>query len=222
MDFKALQDEASELLNFNSSQTDQDFTAAQIKKAINRAYAREFRKARQEGVREWFSGYREVVWPGDSLTFSVSGNLSGAQICKITDVTENLTGSGFHVVVYEGGDPPVGTPEWTSQGFSGPIFWKDRNTLQWGTSGPGEDRTLRFTIFPSPEELSSDGDVPQLIHPDHHELIFYSAAIDLRTRADEAAPQSWQMERQELRMDLYKDVSRGRPHTNVTSINYAY
>ena len=62
MDFKAMQDEVAELLNFNSAQTDQDFTTAQIKKAINRGYAREYRKARQEGVREWFSGYREAVY----------------------------------------------------------------------------------------------------------------------------------------------------------------
>ena len=47
MNFKELQDEVSELINFNSLQADQDFSAAQIKNAINRAYAREYRKARQ-------------------------------------------------------------------------------------------------------------------------------------------------------------------------------
>lgn len=223
MNFKELQDEVSELINFNSLQSDQDFSAAQIKSAINRAYAREYRKARQEGTRSFFFAYRDLVWASGSLTLSLPDNMRGAQICKVTDVTDDTTGSGYHIVVYDGGDPgppDYGTPSWTSQGFSGAIFWKDRNTLQWGTSGPSEEKTLRFNMMPEPEKMLNDDDIPELISSDHHELIFYSASIDLRTRADEMAPPSWMSEREELRMDFYKDVSRGRPHTSVTSINY--
>ena len=61
MNFKELQDEVSELINFNSLQSDQDFSAAQIKNAVNRAYAREYRKARQEGTRSFFFAYRDLV-----------------------------------------------------------------------------------------------------------------------------------------------------------------
>lgn len=222
MNFKELQDEVSELINFNSLQADQDFSATQIKNAINRAYAREYRKARQEGIRSFFFAYRDLTWDNGSLTMSLPEGMRGAQICKITDVTDDSSGSGYHIVVYDGGDPPEGSPSWTSQSFSGAVFWKDRNTLQWGTSGPSEDKTLRFEFMAEPEKMANDDDVPELIPSDHHELIFYSASIDLRTRADEMAPPSWMSEREELRMDFYKDVSRGRPHTSVTSIDFVY
>ena len=99
MNFKELQDEVSELINFNSLQADQDFSATQIKNAINRAYAREYRKARQEGIRSFFFAYRDLTWDNGSLTMSLPEDMRGAQICKITDVTDDTTGAGYHVVV---------------------------------------------------------------------------------------------------------------------------
>jgi hypothetical protein len=209
-------------LNFNSSQADQDFTSSQIKNAVNRAYAREYGKARQEGSRRHFQATTELTWSGGELTLTLPDRLRGVQISKIADVTEDRTGSGYHLVVYDGGDPPTGTPAWDSQSINGSVFWKDRNTMQWGNNGPGEDKTLRFDFSPKADKMINDDDEPDLVPSEHHELIFYSAAIDLRTRADEMAPPSWLAEREELRMDFYKDVSRGRPHTSVTSIDYVY
>jgi len=222
MNFKDLQDEVSELLNFNSTQTDQDFTTAQIKNAINRAYAREYGKARQEGSRRHFHTTTELTWPSGSLTLALPDRLKGVQIIKIADVTDDQTGAGYYVVVYDGGDPPTGTPSSDGQSLIGSMFWKDRSTLQWGASGPSEDKTLRFEHMPKAEKMINDDDEPELIPSEHHELLFFSAAIDLRTRADEMAPPSWLAEREELRMDFYKDVSRGRPHTSVTSIDFVY
>lgn len=207
MDFKALQDEVSDLLNFNSTQVDQDFSTAQIKKAINRAYAREYRKARQEGLRSWFIGYTEVSWPSSSATLSLGKNIRRTQITKIMDITKDDPG---HILVFDAG------------GLIGDVFWKDRNTLQWGEEGPGEDKTLRIEYFPEPEEMSADEDEAELLGPAHHELVFYSAAVDLKTRADEVAPQAWVFELENLRLDLYKDVSRGRPHSNINTIGNTY
>jgi len=207
MNFKELQDEVSELINFNSLQADQDFSAAQIKNAINRAYAREYRKARQEGIRRYFSTTTDLTWSSSDTTFILPDNLKGAQICKVTDVTSADPGSA---VIFD------------DRGFLGDVFWKNRITLQWGASGPGEDKTLRFEFMPEPEKMLNDDDVPELVPSDHHELIFYSASIDLRTRADEMAPPSWMSEREELRMDLYKDMSRGRPHSDIVSIGTSY
>jgi hypothetical protein len=222
MNFKELQDEVSELLNFNSSQTDQDFTTSQIKNAVNRAYAREYGKARQEGSRRHFQSTTELVWSSGDLTLPLPDRLKGTQIIRIADVTDDQTGTGYYVVVYDGGDPPEGTPAWDSQSLFGSVFWKDRHTLQWGVDGPSEDKTIRFEFMPKAEKMVNDDDEPELIPFSHHELVFYSAAIDLRTRADEMAPPSWLAEREELRIDFYKDVSRGRPHTSVTSIDFAY
>ena len=203
MDFKAMQDEVAELLNFNSAQTDQDFTTAQIKKSLNRAYAREYRKARQEGIRQWFASVTEITWLSGAVTLSLPGSIKKSQIIRVVDVTNNDPG---YALIFD------------NSGFLGDVHWKDRGTLQWGSNGPGENKTLRVEYMAEPEEMSADEDEPSLVSSDHHELIFYSAAIDLRTRADEAAPQSWLMERQDLRMDFYKDVSRGRPSTTVTTI----
>tara|TARA_R110002020_G_scaffold230081_1_gene440853 strand:+ start:303 stop:950 length:648 start_codon:yes stop_codon:yes gene_type:complete len=207
MNFKELQDEVSELINFNSLQTDQDFTTAQIKNAVNRAYAREYRKARQEGIRRYFSTTTDVVWESGSVTLELPERIRGSQICRVSDVTSTDPGT---MVVFD------------DRGFLGDVFWKDRVTLQWGQTGPNETKTLRFEIMPEPSKMLTDDEVPDLVSPDHHELIFYSAAIDLKTRADEMAPPSWMSEREELRMDYYKDVSRGRPHSDVTSIRSAY
>ena len=207
MDFKTLQDEVSELLNFNSSQTDQDFTTSQIKKAINRAYAREYRKARQEGVRQWFAATVQLTWTSGSTTFTLPDSVKRNQIIHVIDVTNNDPG---YTLVFD------------DRGFLGDLHWKDRNTLQWGTDGPSEDKTLRIEYMAEPEEMSADADEPKLVSRDHHELIAYSAAIDLRTRADEVAPQSWLFERQELRIDFYKDVSRSRPHSTVNTIRSGY
>ena len=220
MNFKELQDEVSDLLNFNSSQTDQDFTTSQIKKAINRAYLRETNKARQEGLSGYFKAQTDVTWPSGDLTFPLPERLRGVQLIKLVDVTDNSSGSGYCVVVYDGGDPPTGTPAWDSQMLLGTIFWKDRNTLQWGENGPNEDKTLRVEFMSKTETLTNDDDVPELVPGEHHELLFYSAAVDLRTRADEAAPMEWLRQQMELRIDFYKDVSRGRPHTSVPTIGF--
>tara|TARA_R100000700_G_scaffold40810_1_gene57824 strand:+ start:784 stop:1461 length:678 start_codon:yes stop_codon:yes gene_type:complete len=225
MNFKELQDEVSDLLNFNSSQTDQDFTTSQIKKSINRAYQRETTKARQEGSSSHFKARTDITWPSGSLTFSLPERLKGAQIIKITDITENQSGSGFYIVVYDGGDPgppDYGTPAWDNQTILGSVFWRDRNTLQWGEDGPSEDKTLRVDFLSRAETLINDDDVPELVPIEHHELLFYSAAIDLRTRADEAAPVEWLRQQMELRIDFHKDVSRGKPYTNVPTIGSHY
>ena len=207
MDFKAMQDEVSELLNFNSSQTDLDFTIAQVKKAINRAYAREFRKARQEGIRQWFIAVAQFTWSSGDVTFALPASVKKNQITQVLDITNNDPG---YVLVFD------------DSGFLGDVHWKDRGTLQWGANGPGEDKTLRIEYMPEPGEMSVDDDEPTLIPVGHHELIFFSAAIDLRTRADEVAPQMWLMEREDLRIDFYKDVSRGRPHSTVNTIRSGY
>ena len=207
MNFKELQDEVSELINFNSLQADQDFSALQIKKAVNRSYAREYRKARQEGIRRYFTTTLDITWSANTVTIELPNGLKHAQLCKVTDVS--ATDPGTAIVFDE-------------RGFLGDVFWKNRVTLQWGQTGPNEDKTLRFEFYPEPEKMNNDDDVPELLPPDHHELIFYSAAIDLKTRADEMAPPAWLNEREELRMDLYKDMSRGRPHSDVTSIRSSY
>tara|TARA_Y100000034_G_C6702511_1_gene309907 strand:- start:19 stop:666 length:648 start_codon:yes stop_codon:yes gene_type:complete len=207
MDFLELQTETKELLNFNASQTDQDFTLKQVKNAINRAYRREYVRGRQEGTRRFFITTKSVEWASSAATLELPLTLQGAQIVRVVDIT--------------GGTP--GTELLFSDfGNVGDLFWLNRNTIQWGTNGPGSAKTIQFDYFPKAGKMVQDDDEPDLMPEEHRELIFYSAAIDLRNRADEMAPQAWLMERENLRMDFWKDISKNRPHTDTIGITATY
>jgi len=207
MDFIELQNQTKELLNFNASQTDQDFTLKQVKSAINRAYRREYVRARQEGSRRYFISTTSVTWPSSTATFQLPPRLAGSQIIRVADITDNDPGTELTFSDY---------------GNVGELFWKNRNILQWGSNGPSSDKTLRFEHFPKAGQLVQDDDEPDLVPPEHRELLFWTAAIDLRNRADEMAPQAWLMERESLRMDFWKDVSKNRPHTDTIGITTTY
>lgn len=66
--------------------------------------------------------------------------------------------------------------------------------------------------------MSSDSDTPELIPAEYHELIVWSAACDLKSIGDEAAPAEWMQTRNEFRIDLWKYVSRGRPLDDVPQV----
>jgi len=206
-DFKYLQDEVSDLLNFNSAQTDQDFSTAQVKKAINRAYAREVHAAWLEGLQKYFHAIAELTWLSDETTFAVPPSIQQKSIIKVIDVTNSDPG---HNLVFD------------DTGFSGDVFWKDRNTLQWGDSGPSEDKTLRFEFYAEPVDMVADDDEPDLVQPVYREVLVWSAAIDLRRRADEGAPPEWLGAYAELRLDYWKSISRGKPFTDYPVIKNAY
>jgi|TARA_Y100000310_G_scaffold20944_1_gene20268 hypothetical protein len=207
MDFLELQTETKELLNFNASQTDQDFTLAQVKNAINRAYRREYVRARQEGTRRFFITTTNVVWPASQATLELPNNLQGAQIVRVCDVTSSTPGTELIFSDY---------------GNVGDLHWLNRNTLQWGTGGPSSEKTIQFEYFPGITKMIQDDDEPDLIPSEHREIIFWSSAIDLRNRADEMAPQAWLFERENLRMDFWKEISKNRPHTDTIGVATSY
>jgi hypothetical protein len=101
------------------------------------------------------------------------------------------------------------------------VYFLDRNTLRWGSEGPDAERTLRLTYLAVAEALVEDEDEPQLISPEYHELLAYSAAIELRAFADEEIPSAWQKRYLQFQMEFWKAASRGRPHIggDVTVIN---
>lgn len=205
--FLYLQNEVKDLINFNSSQTDQDFTTAQLKKAINRAYVREVNKAKQEGLQKYFHAYTDLTWLSGDVTFTVPDSIRHNALIKVEDVTTSDPG---HKIVFD------------DNGFSGDVFWRDRNTLQWGTAGPSEDKTLRFEFYAEPTDMVSDDDEPDLVPPQHREIIVWSAGVDLRRRADEGSPQEWLAELHELRITYYKSMSLGKPFQDYPAIKNSY
>lgn len=194
MNFGDLQDEVKDLLNFASGQVHQDFTEDQIKKSINRAYDREVRKARQEGITSYFIDDVTITWTSGATTYALTDPEDKAQLIQIWDVTNGQPGSPLE--------------------FNEDFRWKDRNTLEWLPSGPSEDRSLRFTFYELPKPMVANTEEPTLVRREFREILTYSAAIELRLRADEEAPASWERHLSESRMDWYKDLSKGRPMRN--------
>ena len=205
MDFAELQTEVKDMLNFTDA-ADQDFTAAQVKNAINLAYRREVARAKQHGSRDWFKAYTELTWAASTVTLALPSNLFGRTLIRFEDVTDS--------------DPGVELL-FSDDGSSGEIFFKDADTLQWGSAGPTSERTLRVTFYTTAELLVSDSDTPRLVPAELHELLVWSASCYLREKADEAAPQGWYGELGECRLDYWKYVSRGRPAVgNETTVTH--
>lgn len=203
MNFKELQDDVNSLLNFNPTQTDQDFTTALVKDQINRAYERELNKAKQQGTLSHFIKTQTFTWAASSTTFELSGSLKGLELVRLDDITD--TNPGYTLLFDDGR-------------FNGDVFWKENDILQWGTSGPSEAKTIQITYMGKPETLLDDEDIPTLIPEQFHELLVWSTAIQLRRRADESSPPEWQAELRDLRLDYHKYVMTAKPHSNTITI----
>ena len=205
MNREQLRDEVAFLLNFNEDQADQDFTTAQLNRAIQYAYQDEVRQAKLEGQMRHFKKTTSVTWTASTPTLTVPSTLQGKALIALWDVTN--ADPGTRLIVrdnsYEGGD----------------VFWLDNSTLQWGSDGPSSDTTVRFEYMAEPETLISDAEEPQLMPISHHWLIVWSAAIYLRTVADEGAPQAWLAKQREFRLGFWKWLSRGKPYSDIPSVS---
>ncbi len=205
MDLAELRDQLAFSLNHNDGQTDQDFSDARLNDNINWAYRREVRGAKLEGVRSYFTKNDSFTWAADAVTQTLPLNLRRKQIVVFKDITSNDPGQKLTV---------------SADGARGGVHWVDNNTLQWGTSGPGATKTIRAFYLADAEKLTDDADEPELIPEEMHELIVWSAAVYLRTVADEFAPPGWLAALTEARMDYHKYVSRGRPYDDEPWIRY--
>src|SRR3990167_5296943 len=128
VNFGQIQDEVKDLLNFTPA-ADQDFTDAQIKSAINICYRKEITLGKQNGSREWFKATTSFTWESGDVTRSLPENVRGRELISFTNITSLDPGYviNFANEYQQGGE----------------IFWLDRDTLQWGTEGPGSDQTIR-------------------------------------------------------------------------------
>lgn len=183
------------IMNFNDGQSDQDFSEVRIKELINLAYVEEVNKAKQEGVKRYFKAFHEETWTSGNVTFTLPSTVSRAELIEARDVTSDTIGTLL---------------AFSDSGVTG-IGWKDRNTLQWGLTGPDSDRTIRFVYYAQPETLVAEDDEPELIPPQFHAVLAWGAACYGRTIADEQVPQSWAYKLEDLRHDYWKFISRGRP-----------
>jgi hypothetical protein len=193
--FGDIQTEVKDLLNFTAA-TDQDFTDEQVRQAIRICYKREVNRAKQQGGRNWFKKFFEFTWESDETTRTLPEQLKGKDLISFLDVTN--VDPGYEI-------------QFDDQGFGADVFWKDNETLQWGTNGPGSDRTIRVTYYADAEELQADNEEPTLIPDANRQLLVWASAIYLRLKADELAPAEWRREYNEHQLDYWKVLSRGRP-----------
>lgn len=190
------------VVSFNDDQTDQDFigpaadTDKHFRWAINEAYVDEIEEASQICDNRWFYRNLEGTWAANAVTYDLPESVETAQLVAITDTTNDA----------------LGEPVWITGRHEGALrFWKDSNTIQWGTTGPASARTLLFTYVGQPIEMTEDSDVPDLLPSRFRHVLVWAAAIKLRAIADEAVPPDFVRQRNQIRERLHKALSMGRP-----------
>lgn len=189
-------------LNFNVSVPDQDFqgTATDTWKwlddAINEAYLDEINTAVLQCSARPFTGWQTFVWSSGQLTYQLPVGMDRTDILSIFNTTSSTRGS-----------PLVVGDRLSAQA----LVWRDRRTMEWGSSGPGADTTLAFQYIMSPEELTQQDDEPQLIPPRFRYLLVWGALLILRDYGDENAPRSWVRKREDMRAKFQKFMSATSP-----------
>lgn len=197
-----LLDKLSRKLNFNTTQTDQDFAGPSsdankhLYDYLNEAYIREVNAAKVEVGMQPFILRESLTWAASTQTLTLPDALIDKQIYRLDDETDQVPG----VQLWVGHDG----------GQSTNIAWRDRNTLLWGTTGPGSARTIMALYVAEPGELHNPTDVPFLIPPQHRHLLIWSAAVIARSEADETAPATWLGQLDEARAQYHTLLSRGR------------
>jgi hypothetical protein len=188
------------LVNSNEGQSDQDFAGPSgdadrhFRDALNEAYIEEVTEAAQHAdPARWLHATHTFTWEASEPTLTLPPAIDGKNLLGLQDITSSTPG----------------TPLWI--GAANTIWWKDRTTLQWGSTGPASDTTILATYISEPQELVSGADEPVLIPRAHRHLLVWSAGCIMRSIADEDAPGSWMNKRDELREALWKDLSLGRP-----------
>lgn len=196
-----LKDEVKFILNSNTGITDQAVTATAVdidlhyRNAINEAYIDEVEEAMQIADIRNFITTTQVTWPASQLTLDARP-MTELVVYRVEDVTDKDPGD---LLWFE---------RWTD-GVA--LFWKDRHTIQWGSSGPSSARTIRFTHVAEPKELVEDYDEPSLIPRRYRHLIAWSAAIILRVVMDEMAPKPFLRRRDDIRARYHKSIGMGKP-----------
>lgn len=189
-------------LNFNEGQADQNFAGPttdpdrHYRDAINQAYKEEIEEAQIETSRaHWFRSM-DITWPANQATFILPQTLVDKSVIIIRDVTDEQDG------------PELSIGDYADESE---IWRLDSQTLQWGTDGPGQNTTMRFTYLAEAEELSQASQLPALIPARYIWLIVWSAALLLRAVAEDKSPIDWEKKRDDLREKFHKILSQGWP-----------
>lgn len=189
-------------IRFDSSAPDQDFAGESsdvwkpIDTAINEAYSEEVTKAKLNVDLDRFVMSYTFTWASTVEEYTLPAWVLDRGILRLDDETGGVPGQLLLVRPDEG---------------LGGLHWRSRDTIRWGTSGPGSDRTIRVRFLAGAYQMSNPLDVPWLIPYDHRWLLVWAACCILRLEADEdKAPRVWMERRDSLRQDYHLLASRGQ------------
>ena len=190
------------LVYFNDGQANQAFAGPStdadkhFRDAINEAYREEIEEAQLNTMRAAWHRTHDLIWPNAQVTLELPDILVDKGVVEVRDITEGVDGPlldiGDHMERHE-------------------IWRKDSNILQWGTEGPGQETTMRFTYLAEAEELNQKPQRPKLVPARFIWLIVFSAGILMREVGEDKAPTAWYNKREALRENFHKSISRGWP-----------
>jgi len=185
MNLQEIDDMVSFILNANDTQTTTEYNQTRRYQAINAAYAREWNEIQQHVARASKVRHMDFTWPSGQGTLPLPSELVGKTIFAFYNVTNQSV------------QPPRLI-----------VRMRDAVTLEWGDAGPGADVSMRAEYIAAPSLLQQPSDSPDLILPQYHELIAWSAAIWLAEILDrEAAPGLWRERREALLLQAIKGMS---------------
>lgn len=169
-------------LNMNASQLDDSIDPAGWLDFINEAYSDTWKLVRNTAPRECTVESVDFTWPAGANTYTLPTELKNATIYQIIQV--NAQGV------------PCGS-------FWG--FFEKRNVLRLPPGSPVGGLTFRIYFIPEAEELTGDTSVPQLIPPQHHDVIMWECLNTVKALFDKEVPERWESTLEDLKFLLCKE-----------------
>jgi hypothetical protein len=154
----------------NSRQaTNSVFTPTDITNAVQRAYEREWNEFCIIATRSQVVVSHQFTWPSGQISMPMPRLLQGRIIHSFFDITDNPQGIGLRTVFY-------------IEDLTKLMRWP--STVGTPGTGPFRDTLLRAFFLPHAEALESADQTPVLIPPNHHQMLAWSAAVELVRIAD--------------------------------------
>ena len=194
----------AQLIRFNVNEADEVYDGVEndpyqtLDEFLNEAQRKIVNEVRIYINPDSFVAVQTVSWAASTLTYTLPETISASNILHLEDVTHGDPGSILPVT-------PQGAFNNSGLGF------KDRETLQWGAEGPGEDKTIYIRALATPNVMRNEADEPLLIPYDHRDLWIWEAAVIARDYADDEAPQAWLKRRDVYQDTFHIHVAQGIP-----------
>lgn len=200
-----LHTELAHLLNFDPDSPDAAYLGsssdpwALINSLAQEAYERIILDAiTSVGSSYMFARYVDLTWLSTDVTKSVPSNVDYTAILDVRDVTNDTVGESKWI-------RPLGSSN-TSE-----LWWISPGTLQWGTQGPGSDRTLRIW-WVGADELVDELSEPTLIPFNYRQLWKWTTAVLARRYKDEDnLPERWLEQEDHWRTMFHNSLANGSP-----------